>query len=471
MATVRTQRSAPPYALVVFIFLFLLAATAAILLYLKVGKADQSALTARQNLELLASTADQNNPTIIDLKNNATADNTVIGQLLHQINELESKISGNSAMPVSRLINQSGPISTTLTKAGLADQPPLLLAVSTLHTQLQSSQNAVKQLNDQIAGYQRRFQTTRTSFKDDINAINNKLASAQKRIDALTTQINAANTQVSTVSGTLQQQITSEQQKYISELRGQVVQIQQLKQELRSRLSVVQDLRNQIAAYRAPNTGANAILSQADGKVIRVSPATRHVYINIGSKQHVTVGLTFAVYPADLGVAGGAAGSISGSISVIRVGQYASVCRITHLEPGRQVFIGDLIANPIFRKELGRQYHFVVYGDFDVNGNGIPTAAGRRQIVQLIRSWGGIVNKHLSTQTDFLVLGAKPGNSTLNFNGVQTVQTAALTAQQTADQQRYEQLVQKAQNLSVPILNANRFLAMIGYYAHPVVRQ
>ena len=107
----------------------------------------------------------------------------------------------------------------------------------------------------------------------------------------MTAKLNAANSQVSTEAGTLQQQITAEQSKYITELRGQVIQIQQLKQELQARIAVVQDLRNQIAAYRAPNTGANAILSQADGKVIRVSPVTQHVYINLGSAEHITVGI------------------------------------------------------------------------------------------------------------------------------------------------------------------------------------
>ncbi|MHB1766525.1 MAG: hypothetical protein ACYCUV_01585 [Phycisphaerae bacterium] len=470
MATVRTQRSAPPYALIVFIGLFLVATIVAILLYLKLGKAEQTASADQQNLSLIASTGDQNLPMIADLKANASASNTVVRQLVAQINQLEMKISGNSGGQVAQLIGPSGPVNRVLVQAGMSGKS-LVLALSEVDSALVNAQKEIKQYHIHLANYQRRFASTRSSFKDDIHAINDKLTSAQNRIDALTTKLNAANSQVSTEAGTLQQQITAEQSKYITELRGQVIQIQQLKQELQARIAVVQDLRNQIAAYRAPNTGANAILSQADGKVIRVSPVTQHVYINLGSAEHITVGLSFAVYNPNLGVNTGQNGGGAGSIAVIRVGKFASVCRITHLQPNAQIFAGDLIANPVFHKDQNRQFHFVIYGNFDVNGNGLPTAAGRRQIVRLVESWGGVVDKHISTQTDFLVLGSRPSNSLLNFNGVQTAQTAALKSERVSQQQRYEHLQQKAQNLSVPILNANRFLAMIGYYAHPLVRQ
>ena len=470
MATVRTQRSAPPYALIVFIGLFLVVTVVAILLYLKLGKAEQTASADQQNLGLIASTEDQNLQIVADLKANASPSNTVVRQLVGQINQLEVEISGNSGARVSQLIGPSGPVYQVLAKAGMTGKS-LVLALSQVDSALVNAQNEIKQYHLHIANYQRRFASTRSSFKDDIHAINDKLTSAQNRIDALTAKLNAANTQVSSEAGTLQQQITAEQTKYISELRGQVIQIQQLKQELQARIAVVQDLRNQIAAYRAPNTGANAILSQADGKVIRVSPMTQHVYINLGTSEHITVGLSFAVYNPNLGVNTGHNGGGAGSISVIRAGKFASVCRITHLQPNAQIFAGDLIANPVFHKDQNRKFHFVIYGDFDVNGNGLPTAAGRRQIVRLVESWGGVVQTHLSTQTDFLVLGSRPTNSQLDFSGVQTSQTAALKSERVTQQQRYGQLEQKAQNLSVPILNANRFLAMIGYYAHPLVRQ
>jgi archaellum component FlaC len=469
MATVRTQRSAPPYALIVFVFLFVVTAIVAIMLYLKLGKAEQTASTDNQNLALIASTADQNVPVVADLKANASPGNTVVHQLLSQIDQLESQISGNSGVAVSKLIGPSGPVNMVLAKAGMSGKS-LVLALSQVDTQLVNARTQIQQMRTHMTNYQRRFASTRSSFRDDIHAINDKLNSAQKRIDDLTTKLNAANSQVSSEAGTLQQQITAEQTKYISELRGQVVQIQQLKQELQARLAVVQDLRNQIAAYRAPNTGANAILSQADGKVVRVSPSTQHVYINLGSAEHVTVGLSFAVYNPNLGVNTGENGGGAGSIAVIHVGKYASVCRITHLQSGEQIFAGDLIANPVFHKDQNRKFHFVIYGDFDVNGNGVATAAGRRQIVRLVESWGGVVDNHLTTQTDFLVLGSRPSNSLLNFN-VNTQQTAALQAQRVVQQNRYAHLEQKAQNLSVPILNANRFLAMIGYYAHPLVQQ
>ena len=42
--------------------------------------------------------------------------------------------------------------------------------------------------------------------------------------------------------------------------------------------------------------------------------------------------------------------------------------------------------------------------------------------------------------------------------------------QREQQQKQYDELVVEAKRLSIPVLNANRFLSMIGYYSTTVVR-
>ena len=150
MATVRTQRSAPPYALIVFVGLFLVATIIAILLYLKLGKAEQTASTDRQNLALIASPEDQNQQIIADLKANASTSNTVVRQLVDQINQLEMKISGNSGGQVSQLIGPSGPVNRILTQTGMTGKS-LVLALSEVHSALVTAQKEIAQYHTHLA--------------------------------------------------------------------------------------------------------------------------------------------------------------------------------------------------------------------------------------------------------------------------------------------------------------------------------
>ena len=105
------------------------------------------------------------------------------------------------------------------------------------------------------------------------------------------------------------------------------------------------------------------------------------------------------------------------------------------------------------------------------NGNNVATAQGRLEIVRLIKKWGGLIDRHLTSQTDFLVLGAEPASPSLSGAAAALPQNQALIAARQAEQSTYNRLAAEAQRLSVPILNANRFLAMIGYYNPPLLHR
>jgi hypothetical protein len=185
------------------------------------------------------------------------------------------------------------------------------------------------------------------------------------------------------------------------------------------------------------------------------------------------VGLTFSVHDPRIGIKGSvdalkpgsenqdvgpAAGK--GGIEVEEVGGTESLCRITKTMPGQIIQAGDLLSNPVYQTNKNRKNHFVVFGDFDLDGDGVATAAEHDRVVHLITEWGGVIDDKLSPQTDFLVLGSTP--EAPNSNADMTPGSPAATAIQEAKE--YDTIEDDAKHDGVPILNANRFLAMVGYY-------
>ena len=470
MAVVRTARSTPPWALIIFVVLWVLSTTVAVLLYLHVGKSQRAVITESRKLHEIILPSEMQSPMIQTMLANANGHHSVVGMLLSGIDALESQMIGHvSKQPIPELTSISGPAAQALHQAHLSEKS-LVAAVTELTARVQSQQAQIKHLGSRLKGQRASFATAQTTFNDNIETISQKLKSAHAEITKLRTQLAAANGNLASQATVFQQQISAGQQKSVQDLETQVVKNQQLLQNLASLKLIVADLRKQLAGFKAPSEGAGAILSQAQGKIIAVGPGENQVYINMGRAEKVPIGLTFAVYNPQLGVGSGISGGGKGSIVVTHVGQFASVCRINHVHAGQSIFTGDLISNPVFQKK-GRQFHFYVYGDFAVNGNNVATAQGRLEIVRLIKKWGGIIDHHLTSQTDFLVLGAQPASPTLTGAAAALPQNQALIAARQAEQSKYNQLESEAQRLSVPILNANRFLAMIGYYNPPLLHR
>ncbi len=485
MAMVREKRITPPYAVIAFAFLWVVATTFAVIFYVQWGKAEHARTVARQRLEEFASAQDRTNPVVQVLLNQATRENTVVEQLLATVHELVFRIEGTAAantlapggagaviLPsvATKVTGASGVVVRNLAAAGLPDES-LVGAIQKLKGQADVAAGKAAAARKALASYERRFSAAHRSFARDLGAAQSKLRAAQQRINALSASVTHAQQKLENQASALQNQVSTLQQKYVSMLRGKVVLLQQIQQELAAQKSLVGTLREQLVELRPPTQGAKAILARADGRILSIAGVSHYVYINLGSIAHVITGLSFAVYQPSLGVGSGPHGGGKGSIVVTQVGPYVSLARITHVVAGEQLYPGDLIANPVYHRSLTHKYRFYVYGNFNVNGNGVATAHGRRQIVRMIRQWGGVIDKSLNSQTDFLVLGSPPSNGSLNFGAALTPQNRALAALRQGQQNVYQQLQKQAASLSVPILDANRFLAMVGYYSHPLVRQ
>jgi len=210
-----------------------------------------------------------------------------------------------------------------------------------------------------------------------------------------------------------------------------------------------------------PPPDAEAAAFVPDGKIILVDSQSKIVQLNVGSDDRVYRGLTFSVYEKSIPIPRDGKGKAE--IEVFNVEKNVSSARIIRSETKNPIVVDDVIANLIW--DSAKTNTFVIAGDFDINGDGLPDTDAADRIKSLIQKWGGKVADAVSIDTDFVVLGSAPD--------VPKKPTADELETFPDAMEKYERIVVKldnynriqgqAQALSIPILNTERFLYFIGY--------
>ena len=217
------------------------------------------------------------------------------------------------------------------------------------------------------------------------------------------------------------------------------------------------------------DTKAHMFAAAPDGTIIRLGAGNR-VYIDLGSSDHLPPGLNFEVYNKGEGIPVTKADVLSNSglpegkasIEVLRIGQNVTECRVVHLAPNQTISQGDIIANLVYDRNTS--YHFFVYGEFDVDQNGVASTAEGDIIKSLATRWGGKVDTKISIETDFVILGREP--KIPSYTADELNEPANLDKKNRADAalKAYQAIITSAGDLHIPIMNQNRFLYYVGYY-------
>lgn len=249
----------------------------------------------------------------------------------------------------------------------------------------------------------------------------------------------------------------------LNEVQGTLTKLQKTDAEKQQNID---SLVAQLAKFR-PSNDPKAVLQQADGKVLRVLADQAVAYIDIGKRDRVMPGMTFAVYSPFRGVSKEGRGKAT--LEVTDVFADTSQCKITSVEePGGIVVAGDLVANPVF--ERGRTYTFVVAGDFDLDfdKNAEIDDPGGVKVKKLIQAWGGRIVDKVDEQTDFVVLGRAPLFRAPPAGNKPEDEAARIRSEEQRKQlDAFNQIKTAAQGLSLPILTRLEFFQFIGYRVPP----
>ncbi|BAM03637.1 BRCT domain-containing protein [Phycisphaera mikurensis] len=206
-----------------------------------------------------------------------------------------------------------------------------------------------------------------------------------------------------------------------------------------------------------------------DGRVVSVVDNGSAAYLNIGSNQRVQLGMTFGVYnPSSLvklEVEEGGAEDVppKAVVEVFELAPGTATVRVVERQPNARVSVGDPLVNIAFDPQ--RDLKFFAFGDFDVDGDGNATEVERQRIRSMIERYGAEVAEGLDFDVDYLVLGEPPqlprelvGSEKTNPVRIKEYNQALQTYNSLTD------LLAQAERYTIPVLNQNRFLDLIGYY-------
>lgn len=196
---------------------------------------------------------------------------------------------------------------------------------------------------------------------------------------------------------------------------------------------------------------------------MKIENQAKIVYLDIGSDDRVYPGLTFSVYDKSAPIPEDGKGKAE--IEVFEVTAGLSAAKITESSIKNPIVPNDIVANLIWDSETSNR--FVVSGEFDFDGNGTIDADGKDKIGRLIRNWGGRIVDEVTIETDFVVLGTRP-TALARPTSEEIELDPRVEDKYEASLQRganYDEIFERAGTLSVPVVNHQRFLHLIGYHA------
>jgi hypothetical protein len=442
--------SGSAWALVVFGAGFFICLLLAIVFFTQVSGARQGEASAKQKLAKFATPTEQSSPEIEGL---TAGNNSVVGALLAERGWLRKTIAndpGKSQQEIEASLASLG-------VKGLA----LLQAVSGL-------QNEKAALTDLKASLEKGLVEARARADEAEQA---KSALDQSYKDSLAS-LNATLKQTTDVLKATQDQIKKQKallDRQMADTRGEYTgQLAALEQQVSDKETEIRRLKKDIDALRGsrgqdPGPGN---LTKADGRIVSLIGGRPEVYISLGRGDRLQMGMTFEVFGANDLVKLDQYDRLRGkaTLEVVSVDDDASIARIVRQERGALVKDGDAVVNLAYDPQATLKFY--VYGKFDIDGNGVPDPDGRDRIISKINQWGGKVADELTYDVDYLVLGAEPPLPTPPPDGEVDPEKIAKYIAAQREFETYQELIGEARSstLNIPVLNQNRFLALVGYY-------
>jgi len=429
-----------------FIFLILFVVT-----YTQNSKYQQEAQEAKDELEKFANSAQRSSPSVKQIESNLTGRETVVFALQEDVKQLKSMITVDSELPVSRIRDKKVDemkVGSTLFKevedlrAQLAGLSQELDSAKAEQAKAEGRAQAAMDERDQLAG---KFKTDLEQVAAGFDATGAKLSTAASGYDAMAKKLREEMEQTRTSL----QGVIDDRSARIEELEAEIA-------ELRVRLAQCEQ--------NTANVVGPPDVEPADARIISLGPDGRQVYINRGAEDKLQLGMTFEVFSADELIKRNDYNELRGkaTIEILDLEPQTALARVVRQRRGEAINPDDQVANLIY--DPNAIYKFHVYGDFDVDSLGATSTRDRERIKSMITRWGGELSDDLNWDVDFLVLGKEPPlPDPLPENEFDPVKIRE-HAEATRNYETYNRLANQARELSVPVLNQNRFLALVGYY-------
>lgn len=463
----RKQSNAMLYTLITFVGLFIASTTIAVIYYVKA----EEHRTAADNLqnEIRDYATNQERTDVGKDIGSRLSGRTWLGTMITRLDNMVTLIVGGVPEDTSAEVKADNANTEAQSAIELArkyiniadpNTTGLVPIIKEIAAELESTNKlqleTQKSLDEKLAEL-KNVNEANTQKEQDLLAEKEKLVQeveqAKKDYEGLQDLLRQSTEEQVKNLSTQVQELTTTRKTLEDRLDLKVAELSEAQQELKL-------AKEQIAKIE-PGPDQNVLAYQPDGKIILVDNNAKVVHLNIGSNDHVYIGLTFTVY--DRGTSVQPDGKGKAEIKVFDIADTYSAARIIDSELTQPILVGDIVANLIW--DSTRTNVFAIAGDFDLDGNGQIDYDATEKITALIEKWGGKVDPNISINTDFLILGQIPmvgGRPTLEE---QQQDPMALQKYETLIQKvnQYNTMQERAQALCIPILTYEKFLYFIGY--------
>lgn len=378
---------------------------------------------------------------------------SVVGYLQNSLQETMGRVTGSKRDSFEQL-------GTRLAGVQGADTAPLIQVIRERETQIANLEKQLAQAEDART-------TALADLQNEVDRVSNLEESQRNTITELSAQIEGYKQELDSYRGGIEGwradmdvaigKVTGEADDERARLGDQIRRIQEENLVLQNQVQRLRDEKNKDILKGADE------FALVDGEVVSVTPGDNLAFISRGRRDKIILGMLFTVYSNSTAIRPdertGEYPRGKATLEVIRFDETSSACRILQEARGNPVVRGDVIANALY--DPNKVYKFLVYGNFDINGDGRSTPQGKTDIEAIIKSWNGDVVANMTGDVDFLVLGSRPTLPPEPGVGA-PIEIVREYIRQQQIVEEYDRLFKQAEATSVPVLNENRLYTLTG---------
>ena len=461
----RKQTNAMLYTLITFVGLFIAATTVAVIFYVKAEEYRIDGQSLENELSNFATGDEQDGvSSIIGARANLK---TWMGTMVDYLDDTTSMIFGGVPAQTSAEVKIDKAIKENETAIELAQKyiditepntTGLTQIINGLAAELENTINQNTDIQKQLENLQKEFEdadNANDEVRQQLLAKNEELLQDVNNIQQLYDDMAADLEQ------TTGQEVSNIRRKFeqlTADYKATNAELLDTKARLKEAREMLMLAKEEIAKIE-PGPNRSAMAYKPDGKIVSVDNQANIVSIDIGIKDHVYRGLTFTVYNRGTSVTEDGQGKCE--IEVFDIAETYSLARIIPSETNKPLLDGDIIANLVWDSE--KVNVFVAVGDFDFDNDGYIDSNPNRRLGDLVEKWGGRLDENISIDTDFLIVGKAP-----KVLPVDEENDLDLIVEQNNEYalerlRLYNDTLDRAESLWIPVFNYDRFLYFIGY--------
>ena len=464
------QSSAMLYTVVAFVGLFIVATTVAVIYYMESEEQRTAAADSESKLEEVFGPSEQQKG-LAKIVGTIPPDKSGLGMMVEHLNAIVSKIIGgpledSSAEAKVKKADMEFNDSLRLAQQHIdarsidPNTTGLVQVIRKLKTELDTVRSIALATQQRLDEQQKRYDQAMiaTGKKEDEliaekEEYEQQVIDIKQKYDELELLLRTTtDEQVQTLADKLKEQEDNYNKEHQDKLK--------IEAELKMAQDRIEHLQKQIQAIMPP-PDPNVAAYEPDGRIVLIDNQTKIVHLDKGIEDRLYRGLTLSVYDKNMPIPKDGKGKAE--IEVFSVGKTISAARIIPSQTNKPILVDDIVANLIW--DSHRTNMFVVAGDFDLDSDGNIDNDGANKIKTLIEKWGGKTADAVAINTDFVVLGGPP--QVLKKPTPEEIEVYPLAMEKyQASLQRldhYKEIESRAQALSIPIFNAERFLYFVGY--------